>query len=161
MCIIVDINTLPAVFVATNSEHAQFKAVFDAIDNGIAPMTIGGTKYKNELAQMKSFTRYFAELGRAKKLVRANDQDVDALEAKIEADYSDPAFNDKHIVALTYSTRGKLVCTKDKVLQHYITTRGTYSRVRDVPKLAKVYNESSRSSMVGAALFRTACLLCN
>ena len=160
MCIIVDINTLPAVFTSTNSEHSHFKPVFDAINNGLAPMTVGGTKYRAEIEQMKSFRKYFAELSKARKLVSADDSVVDLLEAKIESDYSDPAFDDKHIVALTYATHGRIVCTKDKVLQHYITTRGTYSRVRDVPKLAKVYNERSRPNAIDRSLFTHSCLLC-
>lgn len=157
MCIIVDMNTFAAVFNPSDAGHNQFRPVFEHIDNGKSALIVGGTTYMAELSQLGKYTKLLAELRRAAKLVQENDSDVDALEAKISSEFPDPLFNDKHIVALAYVSKARLICTKDKVLQTYLKSRNSYNRGKTIPK---IYNESTRPSALPTGSFNPKCRLC-
>jgi len=157
MCVIVDTNCFACVFNSSDSSHAQFKPIFDHIDNGKSKLTIGGTGYMRELQKLGRYSKLIAEMTRSRRAVTADSAKVDALEASIAGAFKDPSFNDKHIVALTYASNAKLVCTKDKTLEKYTKAREFYNRGKSIPK---IYNERSRASVLPEQHFRPLCKLC-
>lgn len=158
MCIIVDSNTLAAVLNPTDSEHRQFKPVLDHINSGKSKMIFGGSRFEGEVRKLPKYIKILAEMRKANKIAFASDDKVDALEAKIEKAYTDPLFNDKHIVALAYVANARMVCTKDGVLKDYLHKNGAFYSKHKVKPV--VFNERSRSRDMPTGSFRPKCSLC-
>jgi len=153
-------NTLPAVFNKENKQHDQFAPIFNHIDSGKSKMIIGGSTYKKEFSKLGNLVKILSELRRSQKLVVADERAVDILEAAIakkypESKYAD--FNDKHIVALAYTTNARLVCTIDKPLQNYLKIRAFYNKSKTRPK---IFNESTKPSVLPQGNFKPECILC-
>lgn len=153
-------NTMSAVFSARDKRHPQFEPVLNHINSGKSKMIIGGSTYDMELRKMPNFYKLLAEMRRSKKLLVANGNDVDQLEQAIAKKYpmaTYPDFNDKHIVALAYSTNARLVCTIDKPLKRYLKQRDFYNKSKQRPS---IYNEVSKSTILPSANFIPKCNLC-
>lgn len=160
MCIIIDMNTLPAVFDKGNKQHGQFAPIFNHIDCGKSKMIIGGSTYEKELYRISSIVKLLSELRRSQKLVVANKQTIDTLEKAIARKYPEskyPDFNDKHIVALAYATNARLVCTIDKPLQSYLKARAFYNKSKTRPV---IFNEATKPSVMPQGSFKPKCSLC-
>lgn len=158
MCIIVDSNTLAAVLNPTDSEHRQFKPVFDHINSGKSKMIFGGTRFDGEIRKMPKYIKILAEMKKANKIVYTPYNKVDELEAEIEKVYTDPLFNDKHIVALAYTSNARMVCTKDGVLKDYLHKTGAFYSKHKIKPI--VFNERSRSRNMPTGNFRPKCNVC-
>ncbi|HET6747055.1 MAG TPA: hypothetical protein VFH06_03055 [Candidatus Saccharimonadales bacterium] len=157
MCIIVDINTLASVFKTSSADHGQFAPVLSHIRSRKSNLIIGGSKFEAELKLNKEFYKILSIMKSNGQAVEADRSRVDSLEASIAAKFSDPLFNDKHIVALCYISNARLVCTKDLVLQSYIKKRDFYNKGKTP---AKVFNSKSPAKIVPGGSFKPKCGLC-
>lgn len=153
MCIIVDINAFPDVFVPSSVGYPHFSHVGKHIRSGKSRLIIGGTKFLGELKYLVILN----ELKNADQLRIADKSIVDALQVEIERRIYDPAFNDQHIVALSCVTRTKLVVTKDVNLQRHLRAREFYNSGIARPN---IYNERSPTSLIPPGNFSGQCLLC-
>ena len=160
MCVIIDMNTLPAVFNSSDKKHAQFVPLLNHVNSRKSKITIGGSSYSAEIEKMPGLTKILAEMRRSKKLVIADSSKVDLLERQIAVKYplaKFPDFNDKHIVALAAVTNAKVVCTIDKPLQKYLKQKTFYDKSSLRPK---IYNEKTRASVLPNGQFKPTCKLC-
>lgn len=158
MCIIVDINTLASVFKESSSDHEHFKPVGQHIIAKKSKLIIGGTKFNEELAENKDFIKLLKIMKDRKQVVEADKSTVDLLHQQIEDAFEDPKFDDRHIVALCYTTNARLVCTKDSTLQRYLKARHFYNRKRTKPI---IFNSKSPASAVPSGRhFDPKCNLC-
>ena len=132
---VVDSNTIPVVFNRKNSDHEDFKPVLCWIVKGKAKLVVGGTVYMNELAKMESYLRLVAELGRLRKIYRADDHDVDVCQSNIRKQEAASDFNDSHIVALLSVTRCRIFCSRDARSFKYIQDPRFYGQKVDRPKI--------------------------
>ena len=94
----------------------------------------------------------------AGKVVEGDKEAVDKLESTIATRFKDPLFNDKHIVALSYVTNARLVCTKDSVLQSYLKAKEFYSKGKKKPK---IFNSKSKPKTIPTGSFNPTCALCS
>ena len=134
MCIVIDTNTLPAVFNADSINHADFLPVLEWIQNGNGKVVYGGTKYQNEL---KNYLRLFIELRNRGKGVYIDCDLVDAKATEISKVIVDPDFDDQHIVALLIISGCKLICSLDKRAHRYFKHSKFFSPARNRPKIYK------------------------
>ncbi len=118
MCLVIDTNTLAAVFDPKASNHEEFKFVSDWIYDGKGKIVFGGSKYKEELSKTK-YLSLFTQLNIAGKSCKANDMLVDEEAKTIETILQHPNFDDQHIVALLRITGCKLICSDDKRAHPY------------------------------------------
>jgi predicted nucleic acid-binding protein len=135
MGVVVDANTIPAVFNRKNANHEDFEAVLFWIVNGKAKLIVGGTVYMKELAAMESYLRFVTELGRLRKVHRADDHQVDNRQSEIRKQESASDFDDSHIVALLSVTRCRVFCSCDARSFKYIQDPRFYRRKVDRPRI--------------------------
>jgi hypothetical protein len=100
MCVIVDTNSLAAVFKESCALHGEFEPVFRWIMRGRGRVVYGGSKYQKELSGAASYLRVFVELRKAGKAIKMDDATVDETQRGLEARTRAVGFNDAHIVAL-------------------------------------------------------------
>ena len=77
MCLVIDMNTIPAVFNPGHDNHDKYKPVLDWIINGKGKMVCGGTKYWDELRLIGKYIKFFNQLNKAGKVVKIDDAAVD------------------------------------------------------------------------------------
>jgi predicted nucleic acid-binding protein len=157
MCIIVDINTFASVFSTSSNDHSQFKPILNHINNRGSCLIIGGTTFLCEVNKAKKYTKIIAELTKSRRLVKANDKLVDEFEACLVKKFTDPKFNDKHIVALASVSGARVVCTKDTILQNYLKKSEFYQNGKSAPN---IYNERSRPRTLPTGKFKPKCSIC-
>jgi len=135
MGVVVDANTISAVFNRQNSEHKDFEPVLFWIVKGKAKLVIGGSVYMSELAKMEYYLRLIAELTRLRKVYRADDREVDAHQSDILSQEAASDFNDSHIVSLLSVTRCRILCSRDTKSFKYIQDSRFYRLRVDRPKI--------------------------
>lgn len=114
MCIIIDTNSLSAVFSINDKLHRNFEPVFNWILYKRGKIVIAGTTYKNELKRMSQHLKLISQLKKAGKIVDCwDDTSVDVIEKQVKALETRKKFNDAHIVAMVIVTKRRLVCTGD------------------------------------------------
>ena len=142
MCIILDINILPAVFSSNTLNHDQFAPVLNWITKGHGRVLIGGSKYKSELSRTP-YLKFFSILSRYNRTISLNDEKVDAEQVYVEALETDPDFDDPHIIAMIRVSGCRLVCSNDKRSIRFVSQRKFYTRPMKPPKYyTKKCNES-------------------
>jgi hypothetical protein len=133
--IVIDINTLSAVFDASNHLHAEFEPVLAWILGGKGKMVYGGKRYRQELARVGKLRRLLVELQTASKIVPLDDREVDRTEAHVKAKVSYKTFDDAYIIAIVIVGRCPFVCTNDKRSHRFITMKTLYPKGFCRPKI--------------------------
>lgn len=140
MCIVIDANTLSAVFDPTNEKHQAFRPVFEWILRGRGKVVYGGTTYAREaFERVRRFNKLFQELRRLGKAVVLPSAEVDAEERRVRAIEPSVDFDDPHIVAIVEVSGCTLLCSDDRRADKYIKEHSFYQR-RSCPK---IYREAT------------------
>jgi hypothetical protein len=143
MCIIIDTNTLPAVFRVDSANQADFFPVLDWIENGRGKVVYGGTKYENEVK--KKYLGIFVELNKKGKGIYIDNAIVDAKEVQISPIIIHPDFDDQHLVALLMVSGCKLICSLDQRAYPYFKHATFFSPARNRPR---IYNQIGNKDLL-------------
>jgi hypothetical protein len=140
MCIVVDMNTIAAVFDPANKAHNEFQPVEEWLRKGKGKFVYGGTTYNKELRKLVKYLPLVLELQRQSKTVKCSDTVVDAKEDLIKKDLlergilvTDKRYNDAHIVAIVSTSKVKLVSSLDKSSYRFLREAAYYSSPSDRP----------------------------
>jgi hypothetical protein len=139
MCIVVDINTLSAVFSEDCDLHSEFCYVKNWINEGKGYVVFGGTKYKDELARTKKYLRLIRLLKDAGKAISISDAAVDTLEAEVISKTTGTTCDDQHVIALLGASKCYLLCSLDSRSYAFVKQRTLYPP--GMPKV-KIYASS-------------------
>jgi hypothetical protein len=136
MCIIIDTNSLGAVFDLKNKFHKNFEPVFSWIFNKKGKIVIAGTTYKNEIKRMAQYRGLILQLQKAGKVAEKwNHDEVDLIEKKVKALESDKKFNDAHIIAMVIVTKRRIICTADKESYEFLKDKKLYLGAIAIPRI--------------------------
>lgn len=111
MCIVIDTNTLSRVFDVANTEHDEYKPIYDWINYGKGKIVFGGTKYIQELGP--NYVKLFNIYKSMRLAVSLPIDAVDAEEKVVASIIQHPNFDDQHIVSILRLSGCKLVCSDD------------------------------------------------
>lgn len=143
MCIVIDTNTLHLVFKKNTSQHIDFKPILSWIVYGKGKVVFGGTKYNVQLRRARSYLGVFAELDRAGKAVKLDDNHVDKIQHCIDQEL--PDCNDTHLMAIIIVSKCKLLCTCDRTAIPNIKNPSYYPS--DI-KPPKIYCQSRNQNLL-------------
>lgn len=135
MCIIIDTNVFGDVFNKESKSYLEFEPVINWISHGKGKIVYGGTKYKNELGCAKKYLKILVEFEKMNKVVRVDDEKVDAREREIKKEHRHGDFNDEHIIAIVIVSGCLLVCTKDSSALPFIKDPLFYPKHCKRPKI--------------------------
>lgn len=135
MGVVIDVNTLPAVFNKNNCDHHDYRPVLDWIVRDKAKLIIGGTKYFTELKKLESYLKHIGELGKLNKVYAEKDTIVDEKEKKIKDKIRHKKFNDHHFVSLIAATNCKVFCSMDKGAFKLMNNKDVKKFFTDKPKI--------------------------
>lgn len=135
MCIVIDMNTIPAVFNSQSEHHDKYKPVLNWLIHGKGKMVCGGTKYWDEFRNIGKYISFFNQLNKAGRVVKVDDSEVDLKMNELMALCSDPDFDDPHIAALLIVSGCKIICTEDERSFPYIKNKKWYPKGKSVPKI--------------------------
>jgi hypothetical protein len=133
MCIIIDTNCFSSVFSRTSANHSEFKPVLNWIVCGHGKAVYGGSKYKEELKTAKHYLKIFRLLGTYNRLIKVDDNKVDAEQNRVEGIIIHPDFDDPHLAAIVIVSRCKLICSVDTRSIPHVTNRVLYNN-QAIPK---------------------------
>lgn len=133
MPIIIDVNSIPAVFGPDSSDHSDFEPVKNWIENGRGKMVYGGTKYIQELMLMRRYLTVLSQLRTARKIVVLKNEKVDADCEQVCSICGD--FNDPHLVAIARVSGCRLICSKDREAYPFLVQRSFYQGICETPKI--------------------------
>lgn len=145
MAIVIDINSLSAVFSKENNRHNDFCEIKKWIESGEGCMIYGGTKYKEELKCMYHYTkliRYLKDIG---KVISINDEIVDKREKHIIERTIGTDCDDQHIIALLGVSHCSLLCSSDERSYSFVRDRSLYPK--GSPKV-KIYKSKKNISLL-------------
>jgi hypothetical protein len=128
MCIVIDVNTLPAVFKADCAEHADFKYVKEYIESRAGVIVFGGSQYMIELAKMSSYLKLFGELSKKNYTARINDRLINQRYLEVLEKTADTDCDDQHIIAILGVSRCPLLCSRDKRSFPYVKRKDLYEK---------------------------------
>ncbi len=148
MCIVVDINCLPAMFNERNAAHTEFKPVLNWIQKGRGKLVYGGSKYKQELGRLTRCLAVVITLGKQNRTVHVPDQEVDDEQSKIDKSFFHPQFNDSHLVAIIVVSRCRLLCSLDKNSYPFIKSDQFYTGKRPPVKKPKIYSNQKHVGLL-------------
>lgn len=154
MCIIIDTNTLPAVFDDNCSDHLTFKPVLDWICDGPGKVVFGGTQYSTELK--KRYLGLFTALKAANKAVYIDDDLVDQATTSAKEKIQHKDFDDQHLVGLLLVSKCRLICSLDKRAYPFFQHR-TFFSAKEEPK---IYRSLSGAKLLCPKYFSPICLPC-
>ncbi|WP_316832927.1 hypothetical protein [Pedobacter aquatilis] len=132
MCIVIDTNSLAAVFDSNSANHSAFKPLYDWIVNGKGMVVYGGTKY---LAEIQKYVGVFNELKKQNKAVKINDEAVDEMELTVSKQVVHVDFDDQHLIALLMVSKTRLICSLDQRAYKFFKHQQFFSRASDRPKI--------------------------
>lgn len=135
MCIVIDPPSLVPIFKDADPEHLEFSAVKEWIFSGPGKLIMGGTKYKSELARVASVLNVIRELEKQRKIIRKDDDLVDADEAEVKKIEPALDFDDPHLVALVRLSGCKLICIRDPRAHRFLRKNSLYQSSKHRPKL--------------------------
>jgi hypothetical protein len=135
MCIVVDPPLFVPMFKASDPEHAMYQPVRDWVENGLGKFVTGGATYKKELSRVSSILRILGELEKKGKLVKANDNKVDAEEVAVKKIFPLKDFDDPHLVAIVRTTLCKVICIRDPRAHKYLRHAKLYESTKHRPSL--------------------------
>lgn len=131
--IIIDACTLSSVFLTSDSDHAQFFSVLEALQDGHCRMVYGGTKYIKELGEVKSVHAYILALSKMNRVKVLDKDEVDKRQKLVEKAIVHPLFNDPHLPAIAFVGNCHLICSKDKKCVRFVKDKRLYSTHFKVP----------------------------
>jgi hypothetical protein len=136
MCIVIDVNAIPAVFDQMNKDHNEFMPVLKWLKSNRIKIVYGGTKYKKELSKMLKFLPLMADWERAGKIHKVDDERVDALESQIiQQTANNKKCNDQAIIAIVIISHCRLVCSKDKESYPFLKDKKLYPKYMNLPNI--------------------------
>ena len=139
MCVIVDTCCISKVFNKESKDHARFTPILSWINGRHGRLIFGGSKYKKELAGMKTFLGLLVEYERQGKLVRLKDSEVDAFASWVRTSEASLDFDDEHLIGMVAVSHCRIVCTDDKRAIPYLTRKSFYEKVPMKPP--KIYSQ--------------------
>lgn len=163
MCILVDMNTIAALFDKSNSNHKEFEPVMKWILEGIGKMVFGGSKYRKELGKLKKFLPLIAELSKKNKVIQSTKDDIliDKKESAINNDLilrkisaSDKRYNDAHLIAIIFVKKVKLISSLDKSSFKFLRESKYYGSTTDRPL---IYSGKRNSSLLNNPKYFSNC----
>lgn len=135
MSIVIDMNTLPAVFEKSSSEYPQFSCVNEWLKKKEnAKIVYGGSTYKTELKKASKYLRVFSEYAKMRKVVLIDDVKVDAEECWVKSQVESKDFDDPHIIAIIRASKCKLICSRD-IRAHPFFKNSSLYNTGCVPKI--------------------------
>jgi len=135
MCVIIDTNVLSSVFSSKAQDHSEFEPVLNWIFNGKGKIVFGGTQYHNELKKNGKYVGLFTLLGNKGKVKTVSRDKVDKIQAKLEKDFPDPKFNDRHLASIVIASKCNLICTNDKESYPFLKNSSIYPKGISKPKI--------------------------
>lgn len=148
MCIVVDVNCLPAVLKEKHSAHAEFKPVFDWILKGKGKLVYGGSKYIQELGRLTRCLAVVITLEKQNRTVHVPDQEVNDEQSEIDKSFFHPQFNDSHLVAIIIVSRCRLLCSLDKNSFPFIKRNQFYAGKSPAVKKPKIYSNPKHKGLL-------------
>jgi len=145
MCVIVDMCCIPHVFDTKSTSHDDFSPLLGWINSANGRLLVGGTKYNSELRKMTKYFSIFLNYQRQGKLVRLDDNSVDAFAAIAKRKEPSKQFNDEHLVAMVAVSGCRVVCTNDAEAMPFIRRRSLYESCPHRPP--KIYNKKSHKHL--------------
>lgn len=140
MSIVVDANVLGIVF--SKEPGVDYAPVKKWIWERKGRVVIGGTKYRNELKNVHKAVAVINELGKARKVISVNDDDVNRLEQAIR-NIVPPRCDDPHLIALIGVSRCPLICSDDSRADEFLTDGALYPWSSFHPK---IYRKASHAA---------------
>ncbi|MBF0541786.1 MAG: hypothetical protein HQK91_10100 [Nitrospirae bacterium] len=153
MCVVIDINVFPHVFIEKLNEYTPLKK-WITIGNG--KLVYGGTKYINELRQMSKYRKFLIRLRKARRLVEVDCLKVDNQE-KLLIDKNLNDFDDPHIIAIIIVSGCKLICTDDKRSYQYIKYKDIYPKNFELPKIYSPKTKKSHTNLSDKKYYADIC----
>jgi predicted nucleic acid-binding protein len=157
MCIIIDTNTFSSVFDRTSSNHDEFLPVLNWVIEGEGKIVFGGTKYRNELKVAYKYLKLIGQLNRSRKVVQVNDPEIDAYQTILEAKENHKDFDDPHIVAISYVSKCKLICSLDKRAYPFFSRKDFYPNNSPRPS---IYSSKKNANLLCRKYTAEICLPC-
>lgn len=142
MAVIIDTNCFANVFNRKSVNHNEYRPVLDWVVKGKGLIIYGGTKYIQELKKAPKYLPIMRLLREVNKVLIGNLENIDRLQAEIEAKRVDEDFDDPHLPAIVIDTKCRLICSEDKRSIPFVKNRDLYPNGLQAP----VYYTSSRNS---------------
>jgi predicted nucleic acid-binding protein len=131
MCIVIDTNTVAAVFNPGHEAHQDFKPVLNWVLHGKGKLVYGGAKYKQEVfVRMSRFRRVLVELNKKGKCVVLDHAQVDAVERRVQAAEPSTDLDDAHLIAIFDVSGCQLLCSHDARADRFVKDPLRYDRHR-------------------------------
>ncbi len=156
MCIVIDINTLSAVFKGSDAQHSEFSVVRKWILESNGKIVFGGTKYKSELSHLVQILKLINLLSSLNKVVKVNDENVDEEVIRLNGLENHPDFDDAHILAILNVSECKLLCSKDKRSFQFIKN----TKLRKSGLKPKIYSSVANEDLLCNENISDVCLPC-
>jgi hypothetical protein len=138
MCLIVDANVVPEVFLPTGKD---FMSVHRALRDGRATAVRGGTKLREEYDRLGKLRRVLLEFDRRGSLRAVPDAAVDR-ESHSLRDAGTCRSDDEHVIALARVSGARLLCSRDGDLH------GDFTNPKLLSPRGAVYQRSSHRHLI-------------
>jgi hypothetical protein len=124
------------VFNSESKFYSEFSPVNQWLHNKEkAKLVYGGTKYREEMSELRKYLPYLVELRRLNRIAEIDDRVVDSEEAELYAKVLKADFNDAHIIAIFISSGCQVLCSKDKHADRYLKMNSLYPEGKRPPKI--------------------------
>jgi len=157
MCIIIDTNTFSSVFDKDSLQHKEFSPVLSWLIEGEGKIVFGGTKYIGELKLAKKYLRFIGQLNRARKVVQLENKPIDEYQSVLEAIEKHKDFDDPHLVAISYISKCRLICSLDKRAFPFLSRKDFYPNNSPRPS---IYCSKKNSNLLCRRYFADICNPC-
>lgn len=157
MCIIIDTNTFTSVFDRDSVNHEEFSPVLSWIIEGEGKIVFGGTKYVGELMLAKKYLRFIGQLNRARKVVQLKNGPIDEYQVILESKENHKDFDDPHLVAISFISKCRLICSLDKRAFPFLNRKDFYPNNSPRPK---IYSSKKNSNLLCKNNFAEICNPC-
>jgi hypothetical protein len=135
MCIVLDVNVFPEFFDSKNPSYNSYNKLRKWIFKGNGKLIFGGTKYREEVGQVKTYISVLAALDRAGKIVQLDDAAVDRIQTEVRAIEKSTKFDDPHLVAIVLCSKCRVICTNDVRALPYLKDLRFFKRAADRPRI--------------------------
>ena len=135
MCIVLDANVFPEFFDSKNPSYNSYTKLRKWIFDGKGKLIFGGTKYREEVGEIRTFIGILASLERAGKIVQLDDEEVDRIQLEVRAIEKSARFDDPHLVAIILCSKCRVICTNDKRAFPYLKDLRFFKRAADRPRI--------------------------
>ena len=160
MCIVVDVNCLPAMLNKRDAAHAEFKPVLNWIQRGKGKLVYGGSKYLQELGCLTRCLKVVTILEKQNKTVHVSNQEVDYEQSKIDRLCSHSKFDDSHLVAIILVSRCRLLCSLDKNSHPFVKKKQFYAGKHPPVKKPKIYSNQKHVGLLVDENIASICRSC-